>query len=182
MPTNSASPNNAFDQGPVQIEPWGDGDLPLLKKLLGDPAMTIYLGGPESDEQIARRQIRYERITEEGGGRMFKIIHRLTGEAVGSVGYWDSTHQGEQIYEIGWSVLPGFQGQGIANAATTQAIARARADGKYRFLHAFPSIKNPASNALCRKLGFTLVEECEFEYPKGNFMQCNDWRLDLAKS
>jgi hypothetical protein len=23
-------------------------------------------------------------------------------------------------------------------------------------------------------------EECEFEYPKGSFMQCNDWRLDLT--
>jgi hypothetical protein len=24
-----------------------------------------------------------------------------------------------------------------------------------------------------------LIEECEFEYPKGSFMQCNDWRLEL---
>ena len=49
-----------------------------------------------------------------------------------------------------------------------------------RFVHAFPSVDNPPSNALCRKLGFTLIEECEFEYPKGSFMQCNDWRLDLS--
>jgi len=27
--------------------------------------------------------------------------------------------------------------------------------------------------------GFTLLEECEFEYPKGSLMRCNDWRLDL---
>jgi hypothetical protein len=44
---------------------------------------------------------------------------------------------------------------------------------------AFPSIANAPSNAICRKLGFTLIEECEFEYPKGSFMRCNDWRLDL---
>ena len=31
---------NIFDQSTVRIEPWGEGDLPLLKKLLGDPAMT----------------------------------------------------------------------------------------------------------------------------------------------
>ena len=46
-------------------------------------------------------------------------------------------------------------------------------------MHAFPAVDNPPSNALCRKLGFTLIEECEFEYPKGHFMRCNDWRLDL---
>jgi hypothetical protein len=28
-------------------------------------------------------------------------------------------------------------------------------------------------------LGFELVEACEFEFPKGHFMTCNDWRLDL---
>jgi RimJ/RimL family protein N-acetyltransferase len=172
--------SDIFDRGTVRIEPWGEGDLPLLKKLLGDPAMTEHLGGPESDEQLVKRQARYERLTQEGKGRMFKIVHEATGEAVGSVGYWDSNHHGEDIYEMGWLVLPAFQGRGIASAAVAQALAIARSDGKYRSLHAFPSIDNPPSNALCRKLGFTLVEECEFEYPKGSFMRCNDWRLDLS--
>lgn len=66
--------------------------------------------------------------------------------------------------------------------ATAQAIAMARLDGKHQFLHAFPSVDNPPSNAICRKLGFTLVEACEFEYPVGSFIQCNDWRLDLFAS
>jgi RimJ/RimL family protein N-acetyltransferase len=39
--------------------------------------------------------------------------------------------------------------------------------------------RNAPSNAICQKLGFTLVEECEFEFPVGNLMRCNDWRLDL---
>lgn len=64
-------------------------------------------------------------------------------------------------------------------AATAQAIASARAARRRRFVHAFPSVDNPPSNRICRKLGFTLLEECEFEYPNGSFMRCNDWRLDL---
>ena len=36
-----------------------------------------------------------------------------------------------------------------------------------------------AGQAICRKLGFQLLEECEFEFPKGHFMTCNDWQLDL---
>jgi RimJ/RimL family protein N-acetyltransferase len=174
--------SDMFNQNTVRIEPWGEGDLPLLKKLLGDPAMTVYLGGPESDEQLVKRQARYERLTEAGKGRMFKIVHEATGEAVGSVGYWETIHHGEDMYEMGWSVLPAFQGRGIASAAVAQALVSARSDGQYQFVHAFPSVDNVSSNALCRKSGFTLVEECEFEYPKGSFMRCNDWRFDLSVS
>lgn len=164
----------------VRIEPWSKEDFTLLKQLLGDPEMTSHLGGPESAEQLAQRQVKYEQLPESGNDRMFKIIYQSTGEAVGSVGYWEKSWHGETIYEAGWSVLPAFQGRGIARAGTTLAIAAAKSDGLHRFLHAFPSVDNPPSNALCRKLGFTFVEECEFEYPKGHFMRCNDWRLDLS--
>ena len=166
------------DRAAVHIEPWGEGDLALLEKLMGDPAMTEHFGGPESREKIAERQGRYE----PAGSGMFKIVHGATGEAVGSVGYWERMWRDRQIYEIGWSVLPGFQGRGLARMAAAQAIAMARSERRHRFLHAFPSIHNAPSNAICRRLGFTLVEECEFEYPPGRFMQCNDWRLDLFAS
>ncbi|GLV55703.1 hypothetical protein KDH_25470 [Dictyobacter sp. S3.2.2.5] len=178
--SNKQQANDEIDQHVIQIEPWGKDDLDILKKTLGNPETTRYLGGPESDEQLARRQVRYERLTDEGKGRMFKIVHVATGKAVGSVGYWDTSHNGEDIYEAGWLVVPAFQGKGIASKATALAIAQARLDGKYRFLHAFPSVENQPSNAVCRKLGLTLIEECEFEYPKGHFMRCNDWCIDLS--
>jgi RimJ/RimL family protein N-acetyltransferase len=180
MPASIKPESDRSDQSAVRIELWGEGDLPLLKKLLGDPAMTEHLGGPESDEQLARRHARYLQLVTSGKDRMFKIIHQATDESVGSVGYWEKTWHGEQIYEIGWSVIPAFQRRGIARAATSLAIAMIRSDGNHRFLHAFPSVDNPPSNALCRSLGFTLIEACEFEYPIGSFMHCNDWRLDLS--
>lgn len=160
----------------VRLEPWGAGDLPLLERLLGDPAMTEHLGGPESPEQIAARQARYER----DASRMFKIVDDASGEGVGWVGYWERTWRKERVYEIGWSVLREFQGRGIAHGATLQAIAKARAERKHRFVHAFPGVDNAPSNALCRSLGFTLLGECEFEYPPGRLMRSNDWRLELS--
>jgi RimJ/RimL family protein N-acetyltransferase len=181
MPENSTPHGDTSDQNVVRIEPWGKDDLPLLEQQ-NTPEMTAHLGGPESDEKIAERQTRYERLADSGKGRMFKIVDVATGQAVGGVGYWERTWRGEQVYEMGWGVLPAFQGRGIAGMATALAIAGARDDGKHQFLHAFPSVDNPPSNAVCRKLGFTLVEECEFEYPPGSVMQCNDWRLDLFAS
>ncbi|HST26452.1 MAG TPA: GNAT family N-acetyltransferase [Gaiellaceae bacterium] len=159
----------------VRLEPWGPGDLPLLQKLLGDPAMMEHLGGPETPEKIAERQARYERPDS----RQFRIVDGATGEAVGHVGYWERDWHGEEVYEIGWLVLPAFQGRGIAGAATRQAIEIARSGSARRFLHAYPGVDNVPSNAICRKLGFELLGPCEFEYPKGSWMQCNDWRLDL---
>ncbi|MGH3082517.1 MAG: GNAT family N-acetyltransferase [Gaiellaceae bacterium] len=160
---------------PVRLEPWGEDDLPLLEQLLGDPAMTEHLGGPESHEKIVERQARY--VKAESG--LYKIVHEETDEGAGWVGYWDKTWREQDVHEIGWAVLPAFQGRGIAGAATAQAIAVARSEQRHRFVHAFPSVDNAPSNAICRKLGFTLLGEYDFEYPKGSFMRCNDWRLDL---
>ena len=79
-------------------------------------------------------------------------------------------------------MLPAFQGRGIAGSATLEAIAIARSERTRRFLHAYPSVDNAPSNAICRKLGFTLLGSGEFECPKGSLMRCNDWRLDLFAS
>ena len=67
-----------FDRASVHIEPWGEGDLSLLQKCLGDPAMMEHLGGPMNPEQIVERQQRYERLPGTGKGRMFKIVEAAT--------------------------------------------------------------------------------------------------------
>ena len=167
--------------GGVRLQPWSDDDLSLLEKLLGDPKMMTHLGGPESREQILRRHIRYMRLPEEGTDHMFRIVWGPHAEGVGNVGYWRKTWRDRAIYEMGWLVLPEFQGRGIATEAAAAVLEHARRKPRYRFMHAFPSVSNPASNAICRKLGFTLVEECRVEYPPGRSMTVNDWRLDLLQ-
>jgi RimJ/RimL family protein N-acetyltransferase len=161
----------------VALEPWGSGDLPLLERLMGDVGMTEHLGGPESPEKLRERQERYERL--EGGDRMFKIVDVASGAGVGSVGFWSKEWRDQSVYEVGWMVVPEFQGRGIAAAATAQAIDVASRDGEHPVMHAFPNLDNAPSNAICRKLGFELLGACEFEFPKGHFMTCNDWRLEL---
>lgn len=163
----------------VRLEPWGPDDLDLLTRLLGDPAMTEHLGGPESPEKLANRQRKYETLTDTSDDRMFKIVLVDTGEEVGSVGYWKQEWNGEEVYETGWSVLPAFQRRGIAEAATRLVVEEARGAGLHRYMLAYPAVDNAASNAICRKLGFILLGAGDFEYPKGHFMRCNEWRLDL---
>jgi RimJ/RimL family protein N-acetyltransferase len=161
----------------VALEPWGSGDLPLLERLMGDPDMTEHLGGPESPAKLQERQSRYQRLA--GGDRMLRIVDVASGAGVGSVGFWTKEWRDEQVYEVGWMVVPEFQGRGVAAAATAQAIELAKRDNKDRFMHAFPAVGNAPSNAICRKLGFEFLDACDIEFPKGHFMTCNDWRLDL---
>jgi RimJ/RimL family protein N-acetyltransferase len=163
----------------IAIRSWAEGDLWLEERLMGDPAMTEYLGGPESLEKIRERHERYCKMTGSDTGEMFVILVRPDGAAAGSVGYWEMEWQGERTWEAGWSVLPEFQGRGLATRAIMLMADRVRAVGKYRYLHAFPKVDNGASNAVCRKTGFSLQGEADFEYPRGNPIRCNDWRLDL---
>jgi len=163
----------------VILQPWSDEDLPLIQKLMSNPDVMEYLGGPESLEQIASRHQRYVHLSENGTDHMFKIVWGPDAEPVGKIGYWKKNWRDQVVYEMGWMVLPAYQGHGIATKAGQEVIRLARSENHFSVVHAFPSVLNLASNAICRKLGFSLLEECQFEYPPGQMMTVNDWRLGL---
>ena len=163
----------------VLLQPWSEEDLPLIQTLMGDPNVMAHLGGPETPEQIESRNKRYAHLSEHGIDRMFKIVLAQSAEPAGKIGYWKKNWQDQLVYEMGWMVLPAYQGLGIATKAGKAVIELLRQEKRFPFLHAFPSVSNPASNAICRKLGFSRIEECQFEYPPGHFMMVNDWQLRL---
>ena len=162
----------------VRLVPWGEGDYGLLRRLLGDPAMTEHLGGPEDEAALRTRQRRY--VESEDGA--FKVIDEETGAEAGWVGFWDCEVEDEPAYETGWAILPEHQGRGLAVQATAAVIAlmRGRRDHP-RFVYAWPGVDNGPSNGICRKLGFELVRDVEFDYPpgSGNVTRWNEWRLKL---
>jgi RimJ/RimL family protein N-acetyltransferase len=163
----------------VAIRPWSEGDLWLLQRLLGDPLMTEHIGGPETPDAIRARHERYLASDPSTCG-LFAMVVESEVEPVGWVGYWESTWHDEAVWECGWHVLPEWQGRGVATAATALALERAQEQGTHHHIHAFPSVDNAASNALCRTLGFVLLGEADVEYPLGSVMHSNDWRLDLG--
>ena len=163
------------------LRDYDDGDLWLQQRLLGDPAVMTHLGGPESPEAIERRHERLLRMNESGAGRML-VVETTDGEVAGSVGYWERDWRDELVWEAGWLVLPAFHGRGIATVAVTAVLERIRESGRGRPVHAFPSLDNAASNAICARTGFALLGPVDFEYPAGHPMRCNDWRWTGATS
>lgn len=164
------------EQSNINLRSWKEDDLSLLERLLGDPIMTKHIGGPETPQKIRER---LERYCKDSKIHMFVIVLQPENIGIGSIGFWAKEWLGESIWESGWRILPEYQGKGIATKAISLIIERARAEQKYRFIHAFPSIDNLASNAICKKTGFILQKEVDFEYPPGKFMRSNDWSLDL---
>jgi RimJ/RimL family protein N-acetyltransferase len=166
----------------VAIRSYSEGDLPLLERTLGDPRMTKHLGGPEGAEKLRERHRKFTAMSADSStGCIFVIGVGAREVSAGTVGYWEKEWDGQKVWETGWSVLPEFQGRGIATAAIKLVIERVTKLRSHRILCAFPSVENHPSNAICRKLGFTLMGETEYEYPRGSgsFMRCNNWLLDL---
>lgn len=163
----------------VRLRPWAAGDLPLLERLLGVPEMTEHIGGPETPEQLRARHERYLR-SADGPGALFAVTVGDDGVAAGWVGYWETEWLGEKVWEAGWSVLPEFQGRGVATSAAVQLVEHARMTGGRAGMHAFPSVANVSSNAVCRGAGFTLLGEVDIEYPPGHPMRSYDWRIDTG--
>jgi RimJ/RimL family protein N-acetyltransferase len=164
----------------IDLQPWSDDDLWVVERFLSDPGMMEHLGGPQSRAMILEAHQQFLKTGASGAGRMFKVVLGPAWDVIGNIGFWDKTWRDELVYETGWMIFPEYQGRGLASEALAMLVGRLRRDHGHRFLHAFPSITNGPSNALCRKLGFVNLGECEFEYPAGNPLRCNDWRLDLT--
>lgn len=160
----------------VTIRSWNEGDLSLLKSM-NTQEMWEHLGGPETEAKVLKRHNRYME-SAPGKTQMFVIMYGAYG--VGSVGYWQRQWNAEEVFEVGWFVLPEYQGRGVATRATSALLRLLSAESPRAVVHAFPSISNPASNAICRKLGFSLLGETEFEFPIGSWIKCNDWRCSLT--
>jgi RimJ/RimL family protein N-acetyltransferase len=163
----------------VALRRWTDDDLPLLRGLLADPAMMTHLGGPETEEKLLVRHQRYLDIAATTG-RVFVITVGEERAAAGWVGYWETTWHGEPAWETGWSVLPAFQGHGVATRGAALALDAAAAEHRYPFIYAFPAVANGPSNGVCARLGFERLGSESLEYPPGTWMECAIWRRALA--
>lgn len=150
-------------------------DLDLYVRMRCDPVVMAELGGPLPREGVPDK-LRRDVEAVERDESWIAVIESDDGEPMGSVVMWRHDDDGDELTEIGWMVLPEFQGKGIGTAATAALIERARADGRWGAIHAFPGVTNAPSNGVCRSLGFTMVETVDIEF-EDRPMSTNHWVL-----
>ena len=156
------------------------GDVGAYVRMRCDPVMMAELGGPLPREGIEEK-VAIDVQSAAADDSWIKMIVPGEAEAVaGSVALWSHDEDGgEPITEIGWMVLPEFQGRGLAKRAVRMVLELARDNGRWGLVHAFPATTNGPSNGICRSLGFRYTGERDTTFA-GRVLRTNHWVIDPA--
>jgi RimJ/RimL family protein N-acetyltransferase len=158
------------------------GDISTYVRMRCDPVMMAELGGPLPREGIEEKVAHDVQAAVAGEAWIKMIVPDESARDVvaGSVALWSHDEDGgEPITEIGWMVLPEFQGRGLAKQAVRLLLELARDDGRWGLVHAFPATTNSPSNGICRSLGFSFAGEREVTFA-GRALRSNDWVINPA--
>jgi Acetyltransferase (GNAT) domain len=104
-------------------------DVGAYVRMRCDPVMMAELGGPVPREGVAAKVARDVEQAAADAAWIKMIIpdESVPGVVAGSVTLWSHEDAGTAMSEIGWMVLPEFQGRGIATTAVRMLLALARA-------------------------------------------------------
>jgi RimJ/RimL family protein N-acetyltransferase len=169
-----------------RIRPVVEGDLEAYLRLRCDPGLMAGLGGPLPEEAV-RRSLQREIEQSHEGRAAVVMIEVLDGGRwipAGNVSLVQVDNERYGMAEIGWMVLPEFQGRGLACWAAHELLDSTRAPEIWGEVHAYPAVANAPSNAICAALGFELVDTGQVEF-NGRVFDTNDWvlrRPDDARS
>ena len=153
----------------MKLEMMAEEDVKLRVRQETDPQMMAELGGPRPREAIERAHAKSLALAAEGRCWPLKIIPDGASSPAGGVDVFESSHDDEAIYEIGWMILPEFQNRGIASQAVREVLEKARVERKFGQIHAFPAVTNGPSNKICEKNGFTNLGGARSSSPGGVF-------------
>jgi RimJ/RimL family protein N-acetyltransferase len=156
-------------------------DVGAYVRMRCDPVMMAELGGPVPREGVAAKVARDVEQAAADAAWIKMIIpdESVPGVVAGSVTLWSHEDAGTAMSEMGWMVLPEFQGRGIATTAVRMLLALAREQDRWGLVHAFPATTNIPSNAVCRSAGFRFAGEQETTFA-GRVFRTNHWVINPA--
>jgi RimJ/RimL family protein N-acetyltransferase len=138
---------------PTELE-----DAVLVLELLNTPKWLKFIGDrnvkslEEAQEYIKNRMLpQLERL----GYSNYTLVTKSDGTPIGTCGLYD--RDGLEGIDIGFALLPQFEGQGYGFEAAKRIKAAAFEDFGIDQLQGITSQENIASQTLLKKLGFNLV-------------------------
>ncbi|MFJ9840870.1 GNAT family N-acetyltransferase [Kitasatospora sp. NPDC101155] len=152
------------------------GDIEAYVRMRCDEAMMAELGGPLPREKVEAR-LRKDIELAAADSAWIKVIvpdGAEDGGAAGTIVLWQDEEGGAAVTEIGWMVLPEYQGRGLAKAAVRELLDAAAEDGRWGEVHANPGVTNGPSNGICRALGFRLLGERDLDFAD-RMLRTNHW-------
>ncbi|MFI5750901.1 GNAT family N-acetyltransferase [Streptomyces sp. NPDC051644] len=156
-------------------------DVGAYVRMRCDPAMMADLGGPlprEGMEDKVRRDV-HKAAADLDWTKMIVPDPAAPEVVAGTVTIWSHDAEDGPMSEIGWMVLPEFQGRGLAKLAVRTLLEQARDEDRWGLVHAFPATSNGPSNGICRSLGFQFIDERNVTFAD-RVLQANHWAIDAS--
>lgn len=155
-----------------------EGDLKFLQQITQTGGWLANIG-PRGTESLdgARAYLERSFLTpyQTHGCGMWVI--ELDGDAVGLSGI--VVRPGTEFPDLGYALLPEFEGRGIATLAGQLVLQWASESGRWSHLDAYTMPHNEASNNVLRRLGFEDLGIVHLEAFKGEPSQ--HWRKSLTR-
>ncbi|MFI0511879.1 RimJ/RimL family protein N-acetyltransferase [Streptomyces canus] len=153
-------------------------DVDAYVRMRCDPVMMADLGGPLPRTGMADKVRRdaEEAAADQSWIKMIVPDPDRPEVVAGAVTIWSHDPGGGPLSEIGWMVLPEFQGRGLGKRAVGALLAQAWAAHRWGDIHAFPATSNGPSNGICRSLGFRLLGEVDMPFAD-RVLRSNHWSI-----
>ena len=135
------------------------GDQDAMHQLLGDPAVMWVYPHPYSRERVADWIEANRRTYRDLGFGLWILSLRDTGEFVGECGLTPQALETGREIELGYHVLPRFQGRGLATEAAIACRAFARDVARLDRIVSLIDPRNAASQRVAAKVGLVLEGE-----------------------
>ncbi|MES2069818.1 MAG: GNAT family N-acetyltransferase [Pseudomonadota bacterium] len=139
------------------LRPLTPQDAGQIHKLRSDPAVNAYIGRAVSTgvPEAAAFIEKIRALISEHQGMYWGISLRQYPDLIGTICYWNFDLENAAI-EIGYELLPEFQGRGLMSEAVKRVIAYGFEEMQAKIITAFLSTDNKSSVALLENAQFKL--------------------------
>ena len=147
-----------------------EGDFEEWLRHMNTPEVLAFLGGVQSEEQVAQSFARVREAHDNGQPCFYMIALKDAGTLIGRAGIApiDTPEAPEEMrgaIQIGWSVRPDHWGQGYAAEAARAGLARAFEHFDAPVVYSQTSERNVPSWRVMEKLGMRRMAQLDYEDP-----------------
>lgn len=152
------------------LRSWRDGDAERFEAACNTPAVTRYLGGLQTREQIEETVRRLQQTEADNGFCFWAVERQADGAFLGFCGLKRMNSAGapevmQGAPEIGWRLREDAWGQGYAKEAALASLDLAFGQFGLDQVYAITMTGNAASWGLMRRLGMTPRPDLDFDMP-----------------
>lgn len=91
------------------------------------------------------------------------VYHKKDNKVIGSIGLHKKNIDGKTVYELGYVLSTHYEGQGIMTEAARRVLKYAFEEVKALEVVVYHFIENNKSRRVIEKLGFTYIDNIEYE-------------------